>query len=139
MAARNQRATSRSRQKRPPPLASVTSRVLAHIYDSLILGFGFMVVMTIALNVGQPDDPIHSGLFRVGYGIMTLVLVVYEVAFIARTGATPGKRIADVRIVRLDGEPLGCAPPLSATSPRGALPRAFSRAGCPWCRRGWRC
>jgi uncharacterized RDD family membrane protein YckC len=78
-------------------------RIGARIIDGFIVGIAAFVIV-IALVIGtfdaDTDDArdIAGPLIAVG-----LLAVIYEVAFIALKGATPGKMIVGIRVIRQDG------------------------------------
>jgi uncharacterized RDD family membrane protein YckC len=57
----------------------------------------------------QPADVL--GPMMAALGIVTLLNMViascYEAVFLARSGATPGKMIAGLKVIRPDGSPIG--------------------------------
>lgn len=113
------------------PLASFVDRLIARLIDSLILGaLTLMVlvpVLVIALIVffdaGQrevrvnedpfaplpPDEPTALAVILVAFGLIMVEIVIalllaylYDVEAMFRSGQTIGKRIMNIRVVRLD-------------------------------------
>jgi len=98
----------------PPPLtdlstgadrlASIGQRALAQVLDGLIIGIP-LFVLTLSfggdLTDTQDDNLLWLTLLWLGVGLL------YNTAFVAMSGATPGKRIMKLRVVnRTDGSPV---------------------------------
>ena len=90
--------------------ASYGSRFWGYFLDSLILGLGLGVVFAIVAFVAGSlanDAPAIAGILLF---ISWLAIIVgsfwYFVHYWTRTGQTPGQKIAGVRVVRLDGQPM---------------------------------
>ena len=98
----------------PPPLtdfstgadrlASVGQRALAQVMDGLTIGIP-LFVLTLSfggdLTDTQDDNLLWLTLLWLGVGLL------YNTAFVALSGATPGKRIMKLRVVnRTDGSPV---------------------------------
>lgn len=84
-------------------------RLLARIIDRLIVGAGVMVIGFVQagrllFNFGDPWAWFETIAAVAFYG--WLLAGAYEIGFVAMQGATPGKRILNLRIVRADGQPL---------------------------------
>ncbi|MCE7011637.1 RDD family protein [Kibdelosporangium philippinense] len=80
------------------PLATLGGRIVARLADFLILVVPIYVVLGFVL----PDD---TGTVIL---IALLGMVVYDTLSAARNGTTPGKRMARIKIVRVDtGAPPG--------------------------------
>lgn len=89
-------------------------RFLASMIDGIIL---FAVNFAVSLALGLTTFQI-VGLEQNTAGIMTIALtwfvgmairIAYEVIFIGAYGATPGKRVCKMKVVRADGTPVGYA------------------------------
>lgn len=84
--------------------------ILAIVGSVLQLAFtGTMVTMPEVRPGAQPSDVF--GPMLAALGVVTVlnmaVAACYEALFVAKTGATPGKMIAGLKVVRPDGSPLG--------------------------------
>ncbi|MET0234689.1 MAG: RDD family protein [Kibdelosporangium sp.] len=80
------------------PLATFGSRLAARLVDLLILYVPTYVVLSFVFETGALAIAL----------ICLLEMVVYDTLLTANTGATPGKRMARIRIVRHDtGAPAG--------------------------------
>ena len=80
-------------------LASVGQRALAQVLDGLIIGIP-LFVLTLSFG-GDLTDAQDDNLLWLGVGLF------YNTAFVAISGATPGKRIMKLRVVnRTDGSPV---------------------------------
>ena len=89
---------------RADALASVGQRALAQVLDGLIIGFP-LFILTLSfggdLTDAQDDNLLWLTLLWLGVGLF------YNTAFVAISGATPGKRIMKLRVVnRTDGSPV---------------------------------
>ena len=85
-------------------LASVGQRALAQVLDGLIIGIP-LFILTLSfggdLTDAQDDNLLWLTLLWLGVGLF------YNTAFVAISGATPGKRIMKLRVVnRTDGSPV---------------------------------
>jgi uncharacterized RDD family membrane protein YckC len=94
------------------PPAGFWIRVLASLVDSLILGALLAVVLVplsiVAVKKASTDAGAAAGLLTIGYLVSTAVSLGYTLFFWSRSGATPGKKILRLKIVREDGvEPMG--------------------------------
>jgi len=93
-------------------LAGFGIRLAAYLVDGLILGLLFgavsLVTALIAGAVARSSPEVAVGLSILAYLAVTLISVAYLVFFWARSGATPGKRVFGLRVIRADGvRPLG--------------------------------
>ena len=89
-------------------------RFLASMIDGIILyAINFAISMALGLTALQ-----IIGLEQKTGGLITIVLtwfvgmvtqIAYEVYFIGAYGATPGKRVCKMKVVRADGSPVGYA------------------------------
>lgn len=97
--------------------ASVLVRFFALLLDGLILGFGMGILvvgmMLIAglsgLDGGQSSDAEAVFVFSLGMGFVGLFLggtIFYFTWFVGKYGATPGKMVLGIKIVRADGGPV---------------------------------
>jgi uncharacterized RDD family membrane protein YckC len=84
------------------PSSSIPQRLLAGLLDTLVIasalaGFGGMFVW---VNPQRPPVPVLA----LAVGIIVVILwAAYQFLFMVYTGATPGLRIARLRLVRFDG------------------------------------
>lgn len=83
-------------------------RFLAVMIDGLILGVLSMFYSPFFSIAGfDPHDPVRVFVvFGILAGIGFLIRMVYETWFIGRFGATPGKMVCHLKVVRPDGRPL---------------------------------
>ena len=97
----------------PVPLATIGGRVAARLIDGVIVGV-FPVVGVVLLG------DLFTGWVRVTVllAVVSVLAVGYEVLLTAYRGATPGKRIAGIRVVRLDD---GWTPGYGVAFTRGAI------------------
>jgi uncharacterized RDD family membrane protein YckC len=89
------------------PYAGFWVRVAATIFDGLILTPVYVVAF-IAFFVEFPDflsgDDAQGSSWRLLFNLLVLVVTaLYETFFVGTWGATPGKMICDLRVVRADG------------------------------------
>jgi uncharacterized RDD family membrane protein YckC len=88
-----------------PSSASLPRRMLAGLFDALVLaaalaGFGAIFVW---LNPVRPPLPVLATAVIV---VSVLLWAAYEFLFMVCTGSTPGLRLARLRLVRFDGSPV---------------------------------
>lgn len=91
-------------------LAGLGSRIAAAIVDALILG---LVLLLAAFGIFGLADWFSSPLLAIGLGwLVILVLVIgYFVAFeVFNDGKTPGKSMFGIRVLGVDGDPVGFGP-----------------------------
>ena len=91
-------------------LAGLGSRIAAAMVDTLILG---LVLLLAAFGVFGLADWFSSPLLAIGIGWLVLMLIVigYFVAFeVFNEGRTPGKTMFGIRVLGVDGEPVGFGP-----------------------------
>lgn len=87
-------------------------RTLALILDSLIVGVVIapisLLIMFAAggLNFSNPDNPPNIGVVLLLYPLMLAVVLVYQVWFLTKKGATPGKMAVGLKVVTVDGQNL---------------------------------
>ena len=95
----------------PPPLnessdqlASVGQRALAQVLDGLIIGLPlFLLTLSFGGDLTDTENSNLAWLTVLWLGVS----LFYSTAFVAITGATPGKRIMKLRVVnRDDGSPV---------------------------------
>ena len=99
-------------------------RVAAYLLDSLIVGLPLGILITVIMSVviggqiGQidPNDPRQVeelasrffGVYLILYGVAIVVIWLYDAILTSSAaGATIGKRICGLRVVRSDGAPIG--------------------------------
>ena len=75
------------------PVASRGQRIGARIIDLFALGVLVVIVLTV---FGESERPMA------GFAIAWLVITIYETAFMATLGATPGKLAVGLRVLALD-------------------------------------
>ena len=91
-------------------LAGLGSRIAAAIVDTLILGF---VLLLAAFGMFGLVDWFSSRLLAIGIGwlVVSLLVIGYFVAFeVFNDGKTPGKSMFGIRVLGVDGEPVGFGP-----------------------------
>lgn len=89
-------------------------RFLARVLDWVILAIvGVIINSPLRMAVGSGSMTDSASALAVGFGLLGLTILVdfalgfgYEVYFTATRGATPGKMILGLKIVRSDGSPL---------------------------------
>lgn len=89
-------------------------RFVARVLDAVILGVVAAVInipMQMMVGFGSLRDPVAA--MSVGFGLLGVMLLVdfalgfaYEVYFVSSRGATPGKMILGLKIIRADGSGL---------------------------------
>lgn len=85
-------------------LAGAGSRFAAALIDLVLFGMGFLSLALVLWGVSQVDVTGGSAiLMGVLLGGLPIGMVVYQFAFLALTGSTPGKRALGLRVVELDG------------------------------------
>jgi len=94
------------------PYAGFWIRLLAYFLDAVFLTILDLVIAVPAFLVGFFLLRNRTGLFLAVMGLAYLLVfavsILYYVYFVGRRGATPGKKILGLRIVREDGiEPVG--------------------------------
>jgi uncharacterized RDD family membrane protein YckC len=87
-------------------LADPVERLKAAGVDALLNYGPWLAATLIAREI--PDNRLALGLGLTGM-FATLAVVLYQYASVARTGQTIGKRLVEIRVVRLDGTPPGWA------------------------------
>lgn len=78
-------------------------RVLAALIDLVVVGAGWAVILTAAGLLGEGPSEIGAPLV----GVMLAWALYYYFACESGSGQTLGKRVMDIRVVRLDGAPAG--------------------------------
>lgn len=89
-------------------MASMTQRLIARILDGVVLGILLGILMAIAIAIiagaASVDDDTVAGVGLLGFlGLMTLSMVIvyaYEAVMIGFWGATVGKMIMKVKVVK---------------------------------------
>jgi len=108
----------------PVPMASMGQRLGARLLDALLLvvaaaivigGFAGISLATFDLAPGQdPPDWFFIVIILLLYVALPLGAALYEILLIARRGATIGKSVVGVRVVRIaDGQLPGTGPALA--------------------------
>lgn len=106
--------STRERDEGPFELATWGARLLAIFVDGLIMAALLVVVAVplvlavLGLSIDLDDETAATGamitLLLVGFLAYLLIALLYAPMFMARwRGATPGKRMAGIRVVRADG------------------------------------
>jgi len=94
------------------PIAGVGSRALAWMVDAAILGFAWVVLLfVVTLLVPDPGGAL-GGLSGLGRSLLVLGAfaaqwVYWTACEVLWKGQTPGKRVARIRVARLDGSAPG--------------------------------
>ncbi len=91
--------------------SSVRRRFAASLVDSIILGIFNMIIMapfagSMAANPTNPDLSTIFGRFAITMVFSTLVGVAYYTVLHGWKGATLGKMLFKIRVVKADGEPI---------------------------------
>jgi len=87
-------------------------RLAAVIVDSLV-GFAVYLPLLVGLVISNPGEQGSTGapLALIIGGLVSLAgligLVGYTIHLVVRNGQTIGKRVLDIKVVRLDGSPVG--------------------------------
>jgi uncharacterized RDD family membrane protein YckC len=92
-------------------------RFLGRFIDGLILSVVFVALFLVwglfnrqAFIRGRPPDPADMPVFFLGLGVIYVIFlavsVFYEAWFLANRGATPGKLVLGLRVVRSNGNAL---------------------------------
>jgi uncharacterized RDD family membrane protein YckC len=89
-------------------------RFVARVLDGVILGVVLAIInipVQMMVGLGSMRDP--GAMMAVGFGLLGVMVLVdfalgfaYEVYFVATRGATPGKMILGLKIIRPDGSAL---------------------------------
>lgn len=97
--------------------ASFGKRFLANLVDSLILGTVFFLINFVLGMVGSivagpkggwgSPSLLNPALLSLNYVLTSLLEVGYFVYFIGRWGQTPGKKVLNIKVIRLDDQPIG--------------------------------
>jgi uncharacterized RDD family membrane protein YckC len=105
---------------KPVPRAGIVPRTLAWVVDVIIIGFGWFVIAAVFwLSLGlfflpfgaagrfglDPFDLFHDGPWPLFLGLWLLGLA-YFVVLEGRDGRTLGKKVFNLRVQRLDGQPM---------------------------------
>jgi len=85
-----------------PPLASWGQRVGAALVDGLIGGGIYLVGFLLGSVVGNASDAVGVFLFVVA-AIASIVFFFWNLVQQGKTGQTVGKKMLNIRLVRLDG------------------------------------
>jgi len=84
-------------------------RFVAVLIDGLITGFASAAVQAIlipAVALGQPSAGRATAYLGIAYLASITIACAYESLFVYKCGATPGKMIFGLRVVRPDGGPI---------------------------------
>ena len=89
-------------------LAGLGSRFIAVLIDTLIK-IALMIALTFLFAGGLAVSELEAGVFGALYFVAVfLVVFAYDILFeTLASGRTPGKRWTGVRVVRLEGQPVG--------------------------------
>ena len=101
-------------------IAGVGNRLLAQLVDSLINLLTALLVIIMAVITGYliSVSPIDSQTKSIWYGVLAMIAIFiifiqlncYFIVFEAIwQGQTPGKRVAEIRVIEANGQPLGWA------------------------------
>lgn len=82
-----------------PPAASWVSRALAAVIDALVLSAATAIVLAPALLSGRDTD-------LVAVPVLLIAAAAYYPLTMRAAGQTWGKRVARIRVARVDGKPL---------------------------------
>ncbi len=91
-------------------LAERGSRLMATLVDSILYGAPLIpgLILTGAAQ-GDAEAGAFGSLVFLGGMLVTLAICVYQWVKLSTTGQTLGKRWMGVRVVRVDGQPIGFA------------------------------
>ena len=86
-------------------------RFVAYIIDGLIVGFASVALQAILLPKLRPNPSLAGAasaiaLVGISYIVGVALAVTYEGLFVYKLGATPGKMVLGLRVVRPDGGPV---------------------------------
>jgi uncharacterized RDD family membrane protein YckC len=114
-------------------LASIGQRAIGRLLDFLIVGIPSAIIALVILSatasseadrLASGESTVSSGFYVTVFtvaGLLTVLGVLYEVGFIAIRGATLGKQVAGVKVLRItDGQ----LPGWSVSFMRWILPAA---------------
>jgi uncharacterized RDD family membrane protein YckC len=93
-------------------LAGAGSRAGACLVDSLILAVMAFVILAATVFIGFADTSEDVVMFIIGIGVLLTFAVIFGYYLLFETlngGRTPGKAAFGLRVIRLDGRPLGFA------------------------------
>ena len=82
-----------------PQYAGFWRRVAAHLIDGLIIGLTMLALILMALG--------NDSLYVMTLIVPTLISIFYQLHLTSKHGATFGKMAMGIKIVRLDGSPIG--------------------------------
>jgi uncharacterized RDD family membrane protein YckC len=92
----------------PPPEAGFATRGLALVLDAALVNLGFLagaaLVALIVSLAGNPPVWVEALLAGTGF---TVAVIVYFVFFWTVSGSTPGMALVRLRVLTIDGRPLG--------------------------------
>jgi uncharacterized RDD family membrane protein YckC len=100
--ASNREAEGRALADLPLPSASLARRLLAGLFDGLVLGSALAAFGAIFLWL-NPEPPPPAVLVAAVLVVGVLLWAAYEFLFVVYTGLTPGLRLAQLRLTRFDG------------------------------------
>jgi uncharacterized RDD family membrane protein YckC len=86
-------------------------RFVAYLIDALIVGFASVAIQAVlipGLRLGSSRPSTAAALAAVGiaYLVGLALAVTYEALFVSKLGATPGKMVVGLKVVRPDGGPV---------------------------------
>jgi uncharacterized RDD family membrane protein YckC len=84
----------------------VGPRALALIIDSLIFGLGACCVLLIVALGSGGEFKTTGGPAWIINGVFTLIFIAYFVVLESTSGATLGKRVLKLKVVKVDGSPI---------------------------------
>ncbi len=100
-------------------IATMGRRLGAFVIDGIIMSVIVVLLAVLILGLpamaSDPNDPDSNVVFSTAYlaflGVSFIVFLAYQIALVALRGATPGKMILGMRIVRTeDGQAPGWIP-----------------------------
>ena len=98
-------------------LASRGRRFLGNILDSLVYVVAFVPAFFIGMAGGSDD---FTGGAAIAMGVLMTAVVIVQAVLVATTGQSIAKKLLGMRIVQLDGSPIGFV--------RGVLVRSWALA-----------
>ena len=84
-----------------PQYAGFWRRVAAHLIDSVALGLALLAIILITLG--------NNSLYLLTLVVPGVLSIIYQLYLTTKYGATLGKMAMGIKIVRLDGSPIGFA------------------------------
>jgi uncharacterized RDD family membrane protein YckC len=84
--------------------ASAGARVIAYIIDAILAGIAAFILVVVGVVIDAAMD--SSGFTILMYLTALVASFVFFIGFEATSGATPGKRLLGIKVVKDDGSPM---------------------------------